>query len=100
MTSTKKYRISLTTDEQRELKLNRKKQLRRRQKRLDGQGEARLIAMVSNARNYVPVDREIARNYRPLRQEVDHPGRRIGDHCCILGCKEQRWRTGRCREWR
>ena len=25
---------------------------------------------VSNARNYVPVDREIARNYRPLRQEV------------------------------
>ena len=107
MTSTKKYRIRLTTDEQRELKtlvsrgrtaaykqtharillisdesrpdggmtdtdisralgvglsmvervrrrcveegiesaLNRKKQLRRRQKRLDGQGEARLIAM-------------------------------------------------------
>ena len=41
-------------------------------------------AIVSNARNYVPVEREIARNYRPLRQEVDHPGRRIGDHCCIL----------------
>ena len=39
---------------------------------------------MSNARNNVPVEREIARNYRPLRQEVDHPGRRIGDHCCIL----------------
>ncbi len=39
---------------------------------------------VSNARNYVPVDREIARNYRPLRQVIDHPVRRIGDHCCIL----------------
>ena len=37
---------------------------------------------VSNARNYVPVDREIARNYRPLRQVIDHPVRRIGDHCC------------------
>ncbi len=36
------------------------------------------------ARNYVPVDREIARNYRPLRQVIDHPVRRIGDHCCIL----------------
>ena len=39
---------------------------------------------MSNAKNYVPVEREIARNYRPLRQEVDHPVRRIGDHCCIL----------------
>ena len=39
---------------------------------------------LSNARNYVPVDREIARNYRPLRQVIDHPVRRIGDHCCIL----------------
>ena len=39
---------------------------------------------VSNARNYVPVDREIARNYRPLRQVIDHPVRRIGDHCCRL----------------
>ena len=25
---------------------------------------------VSNARNYVPVEGEIARTYRPLRQEV------------------------------
>ncbi len=41
-------------------------------------------ASLSNARNYVPVDREIARNYRPLRQVIDHPVRRIGDHCCIL----------------
>ena len=39
---------------------------------------------LSNARNYVPVDREIARNYRPLRQVIDHPVRRNGDHCCSL----------------
>ncbi len=43
-----------------------------------------LAEVMSNARNYVPVDREIARNYRPLRQVIDHPVRRIGDHCCIL----------------
>ena len=25
-----------------------------------------------------------ARNYRPLRQVIDHPVRRNGDHCCRL----------------
>ena len=51
---------------------------------VDGFGIGPDTAAMSNARNYVPVEREIARNYRPLRQEVDHPERRIGDHCCIL----------------
>ena len=47
--------------------------------RLDGPLAA---ARLSNAKRYVPVEGEIARNYRPLRQVIDHPVRRIGDHCC------------------
>ena len=41
-----------------------------------------IVTSLSNAKRYVPVEGEIARNYRPLRQVIDHPGRRIGDHCC------------------
>ena len=29
-------------------------------------------------------DMSNARNYRPLRQVIDHPVRQIGDHCCSL----------------